>query len=432
MFGTFGTVSTPHPIAQQAADNITSGASASNITVSVSDAARSLERICATYLERKKDGSFVIPVNRQRPIMLIGPAGIGKTDIPKQTAEKMGIGYVSYSITHHTRQSALGLPKIIEKDYDGAKALTTEYTASEIVSAVYDQIADSGRKNGILFIDEANCASETFAAPMLQLFQNKTLGQSRIPDGWILVMAGNPTEYNKSVKEFDAVTRDRLRIINVAPDADSWLAYADMNCLNSTVVSFISSDKSKIYGFDSAAAQLVTPRGWEELSITVDSFERHGFEVTLELISQFIGIPSIASEFYDYYKMVREYISEKDIDDIVSGKNTDKFIKRVKDCGYNVRYMLISCLKRRLHDYSAEDRAGANTAMNNIVAFLEKTYGDSGECEIFMSGILSDPTIVTMTVACHNEHFGKYLDEITGGEKAIRSEIKKTRRKAAG
>lgn len=423
----FGT-STAFQTAQPAEENI---GTAAGISVSIAEAALSLERICKTYLERNNDGGFVIPVNRQRPIMLIGPAGIGKTDIPKQTAEKLGIGYVSYSITHHTRQSALGLPKIIEKDYNGSMTLATEYTASEIVSAVYEMIKTSGKNDGILFIDEVNCASETLSAPLLQLFQNKTLGQSRIPDGWILVMAGNPPEYNKSVKEFDAVTRDRLRIINIAPDADAWLAYADRRCLNSTVVSYINADKSKIYGFDSAAAQVVTPRGWEELSINIDSFVRHGFEITREFIAQFIGIPSISMEFYDYYKMLLEYITEKDIDSIIYGKASDKFIKSIQSCGYNIRYMLISCLKRRLHSFSAEDREGANNAMNNIVAFLEKTYKGGGETELFMSGILSDPEIVTMTIACHNEHFGKYLNEITGDEKAIKAEIKKTKRKAA-
>lgn len=424
----FGMPGFQPPQPMQPAAEIT--AKSSGISVSIAEAAMSLERICRTYLERDKEGGFVIPVNRQRPIMLMGPAGIGKTDIPRQTAEKMGIGYVSYSITHHTRQSALGLPKITEKDYNGEMTLTTEYTASEIVSSVYEMIKTSGRRDGILFIDEVNCASETLSAPLLQLFQNKTLGQSRIPDGWILVMAGNPPEYNKSVKEFDAVTRDRLRIINITPDADAWLVYADRQCLNSAVVSFINSDKSKIYGFDSTAGQIVTPRGWEELSISIDSYARHGFEITTELISQFIGIPAVASEFYDYYKMVCEYITEKDIDAIISGKASDKFIKSMTGCGYNIRYMLISCLKRRLHKFSSEDRDSANLAMNNIVAFLERAYSSGSETDLFMSGILSDPEIVTMTVTCHNEHFGKYLNEITGDEKAIKSEIKKSRRKA--
>ena len=48
------------------------------------------------------------------------------------------------------------------------------------------------KKEGILFIDEINCVSETLAPTMLQLLQNKQFGNHRIPDGWILVAAGNP------------------------------------------------------------------------------------------------------------------------------------------------------------------------------------------------------------------------------------------------
>lgn len=44
------------------------------------------------------------------PILLLGAPGIGKTQIMEQIAKECGIGLVSYTITHHTRQSAIGLP----------------------------------------------------------------------------------------------------------------------------------------------------------------------------------------------------------------------------------------------------------------------------------------------------------------------------------
>ena len=55
----------------------------------------------------------------QRPILLIGPPGIGKTAIVEQVAEECQAGFVSYTMTHHTRQSAIGLPFLKEKDYEG-------------------------------------------------------------------------------------------------------------------------------------------------------------------------------------------------------------------------------------------------------------------------------------------------------------------------
>ena len=68
---------------------------------------------------------------------------------------------------------------------------------------------------GILFIDEINCVSETLAPTMLQFLQGKAFGNHKIPEGWIIVAAGNPPEYNKSVREFDIVTMDRIRRIDV-------------------------------------------------------------------------------------------------------------------------------------------------------------------------------------------------------------------------
>ena len=75
---------------------------------------------------------------------------------------------------------------------------------SEIVASVYDCMERTGKKEGILFIDEINCVSETLAPTMLQLLQNKQFGNHRIPDGWILVAAGNPAAYNLILRHLTA------------------------------------------------------------------------------------------------------------------------------------------------------------------------------------------------------------------------------------
>ena len=62
------------------------------------------------YLARDGLGNYLIPSVRQRPVLLMGPPGIGKTQIMEQIAAETGVGLVSYTITHHTRQSAIGLP----------------------------------------------------------------------------------------------------------------------------------------------------------------------------------------------------------------------------------------------------------------------------------------------------------------------------------
>ena len=103
------------------------------------------------YLDKDETGEYTIPPERQRPILLMGPPGIGKTAIMEQVAQECGIGLVSYTITHHTRQSAIGLPYISKKKYGDREYSVTEYTMSEIIASVYDQIEASGVKEGILF-----------------------------------------------------------------------------------------------------------------------------------------------------------------------------------------------------------------------------------------------------------------------------------------
>ncbi len=396
--------------------------------ITIEQAKAQLEAICRTYLDTDSEGAPLIPTNRQRPVMLMGPAGIGKTDIPKQTAEKLGIGYVSYSITHHTRQSSLGLPKIVLKNYGGNEVSATEYTASEIVTAVKDEIERTGNPNGILFLDEINCASETLSAPLMQLFQNKTLGQSRIPDGWVIIMAGNPPEYNKSVKEFDAVTRDRIRIINVIPDSKAWLEYAQAKNIHPAIISFIKSNPENIYKFEENENSIVTPRGWEELSITLRAYETGGFPITVDLIEQFLSVPAIAAGFYDYYRMVSETVSDNELGMIIDGSISASAKENLKSSAVSVRFMLVECLKRRLHNIALEDVARASDALTNVADFIEDTYGKSGELEVLMGEILSDPTIVKAAILSGNERFRKYLDDVANTETEIRKRIKKTRK----
>ena len=60
----------------------------------------------------------------------------------------------SYTITHHTRQSAVGLPFIKEKTFGQETFSVTEYTMSEIIASVYEKMEKTGLREGILFIDE--------------------------------------------------------------------------------------------------------------------------------------------------------------------------------------------------------------------------------------------------------------------------------------
>ena len=149
------------------------------------------------YLEKDEHGEYRVPVVRQRPLFLQGAPGLGKTAIMEQVASELDIALVSYSMTHHTRQSAIGLPFLKEVTYGGKTYTKSEYTMSEIIASVYDVIEKTGKKEGILFLDEINCVSETLAPAMLLFLQYKRFGNLSVPEGWVVVTAGNPPQYNK-------------------------------------------------------------------------------------------------------------------------------------------------------------------------------------------------------------------------------------------
>ena len=258
--------------------------------MNIKEAKQEIKQAIEAYFTKNEYGEYVISTEKQRPIFLLGAPGIGKTAIMEQIAQELNVALVSYSMTHHTRQSALGLPFIIEKEYGGEKYNVSEYTMSEIIASVYEAMERSGLKEGILFLDEINCVSETLYPSMLQFLQYKVFGRHRVPEGWIVVTAGNPQDYNDSARNFDMVTLDRLKKIEVEPDLEVWKNYAYQAGVHPAVMTFLDIKKSYFYNVETTVdgKSLVTPRGWEDLSKMLHLFEQNGLKVDEDLIIQYL------------------------------------------------------------------------------------------------------------------------------------------------
>ena len=102
--------------------------------LNIKEAKEQIKNAMTAYFTKDEFGRYAIPPERQRPIFLMGPPGIGKTAVMEQVASELGVGLISYSMTHHTRQSALGLPFIENKIYGGVEYSVSEYTMSEIIA----------------------------------------------------------------------------------------------------------------------------------------------------------------------------------------------------------------------------------------------------------------------------------------------------------
>lgn len=347
--------------------------------MNIKEAKVQIKNAITAYFTKDEYDNYVIPIEKQRPVFVMGPPGIGKTAIMEQIASELGIGLLSYSMTHHTRQSALGLPFIEHKTYGGKEYNVSEYTMSEIIASVYDLMEVSGVKEGILFLDEINCVSETLAPIMLQFLQYKIFGRHKIPDGWIVVTAGNPPEYNNSVREFDIVTWDRLKRIDVEPDFGVWKEYAHQMGIHPSIMTYLEIKKMNFYKIESTVDGkiFVTARGWDDLSQMIQLYERHELNVDEKLIAQYIQNPKIAKDFATYYNLYQKYRSDYQIRDVLNGNATDIIKERARNAKFDERLSVIGLMLEGIN-HNIKNTMNLTQGLKDDMEILKKVKLDLG------------------------------------------------------
>lgn len=345
--------------------------------MNILEAKKQIKNTIQAYLTKDKYDNYIISIEKQRPVFLIGAPGIGKTAIMEQIAKELNIALLTYTMTHHTRQSALGLPMIEKRMYNGKEYTVSEYTMSEIISAIYEKIEQTKMKEGILFLDEINCVSETLAPSMLQFLQYKTFGKHQVPQGWVVVTAGNPPEFNDSVREFDVVTWDRLKRIDVEPDFEVWKKYAYTINVHNSVITYLDYKKTEFFKVEKKVdgKSFVTARGWVDLSEMIKLYEHHNFPVTEDLIKQYVQDKEIAKNFAIYYDLYNKYKSSYQISEIINGKMNPEIISRAENASFDERLIVISLFIENITEYiiNVWNMDNLLTEFKKVIKFI-KTY----------------------------------------------------------
>lgn len=406
--------------------------------MNIARAKEEIKNAVKAYIAKDEDGNLLIPEVRQRPVLLIGPPGIGKTAVMKQIASELDIGLASYTMTHHTRQSAMGLPFIEKRIYDGKEQSVTSYTMSEIIASVYELIEKTGLHEGILFIDEINCVSETLAPIMLQFLQNKVFGNSKVPKGWVIVAAGNPATYNRSVRELDVVTLDRVKLINVEPDYDIWKEYALKSGVHQSILSYLDARRDNFYRIEATidGKRFVTARGWEDLSDMIKALRTLGLGIDEEVIVQYIQHPDVAMDFANYLTLYYKYEETYSVSDILDGVVTDIMKERLVSAPFDERVsvagLVLGGLSQHFKQYCQKDAVVTeifgilktykekdellidyvNTLKCSYTAKQEAGLIDSSGAEIWtrVYGILDERIVKLSDVLTHAEQFTRLTD----------------------
>ena len=221
------------------------------------------------------------------------------------------------------------------------------------MASVYDKMEETGLSEGILFIDEINCVSETLAPAMLQFLQCKTFGNHAIPEGWVIVAAGNPPEYNKSVRDFDVVTLDRVKKIPVEPDLDVWKEYAYKEGIHPAIPSYLNLRNSYFYKIEPTVEgrKFATPRGLG------GSFQDHPGLSSQKTVDADL-ILSISSTrrcpgFCLYYDLYQKYQADYQVEAILRGESFDRMLAKVAHASFDERmsvvHLLLSGVRKAIH-----------------------------------------------------------------------------------
>ncbi len=375
--------------------------------MNIREAKEEITRSVEIYLDKNEFGEYNIPYMKQRPIFMVGAPGIGKTAIMEQIASELDIALVSYSMTHHTRQSALGLPYIEEKEFDGDKVMVSEYTMSEILAAVHRMMDESGKREGILFLDEINCVSETLAPAMLLFLQYKTFGNRRLPEGWVIVTAGNPPQYNKSVKEFDVATLDRMKCFTVEEDFGVWKSYAYRNGIHAAVTAFLEINPEWFYSIRTTVdgTQYATARGWEDLARAITVYEKKNFRVDGRLIGQYITDTEVSGKFGIYYDLFRKYQEAYQVEDILRGTAGDTLAERAAAAEFDERVSLLGLLLEKLNLCFARD-VNEETVLEHVARILRQIKKQIGSGGKVQSGEAAGPGIASAAKTAESETAG--------------------------
>lgn len=153
-----------------------------------------------------------------------------------------------------------GLPTFYT-DKDGRKR--TEW-------ALPDEFPTDPKWKGIIFLDEFNLAQPLVMNACYQLVEDRRIGTYQLPEGAVIVAAGNDNDCKAFNTELPDAMKDRFTHIKIAVDFEAWMMWAVKNNINPNIITFLKTQRPELF-YDKQALEngekvFATPRSWEVVS----------------------------------------------------------------------------------------------------------------------------------------------------------------------
>jgi hypothetical protein len=270
------------------------------------------------------------PQLRQRATMLWGARGVGKSSVVRQVAEAHGVALIDLRLT-----------TIEPVDLRGA--IYADEVAARTVWFQPEFLPGADQPEGILFLDELTAADQRLQISAYSLILDRRVGNYRLPDGWMVVAAGNASFHGAVCHDMGTALADRMFHFNVQTAIDAFVAYALQRGLAPEVMAYLKVRPDKL---DDTQAQLAgdhlvgaSPRGWEDVSRVLQS----GLPPATQRL--FVQGRIGAANAAEFFGVLRELQASVDVLQLLAarpGAETLALLPRTLDGLYGMLYGLLA------------------------------------------------------------------------------------------
>jgi MoxR-like ATPase len=250
-------------------------------------------------------------IRERVPLHLWGPCGVGKSQIVFQVADDLNYDFLDVRAGLLDPVDLRGLPRIA-----GGQ---TEWVPPKFLPT-------SGK--GILFLDELTSAPQMTQAGCYQLVLDRKLGEYVLPDGWVVVAAGNPASERGVHFSMPRPLRNRFVHLDLEPNLDDWCKWAIKAGVRPEIIAFLRFKPELLLAADvtSDANAWPTPRSWEMASNVLSgianrqktAFLSGASDFEAQLLDGTVG-PAATSELVAFLRLFRQLPS---IDEILLNPDT--------------------------------------------------------------------------------------------------------------
>lgn len=254
-------------------------------------------------------------VHSDRPVMLWGPPGIGKSDIVQQIADAQDRPVIDMRLLIMEPTDLKGIPYYCQESKTMRWAPPSELPSETEVDL----------HNALLFLDEITAAPPSVQAAAYQLILNRRVGTYNLPSDVRIIAAGNRETDRAVAHRMPSALKNRFVHITMKPSYDDWLQWAVRNRIHPDIVGFLKAQPSSLFNFDPKSNDnaFATPRTW---AFANDLYDPNGSEsINRQLIGGTVG-NGLAIEFMAHVRLKEHLPNPRDIlsGDVTTLDNSNK------------------------------------------------------------------------------------------------------------